>query len=268
MARPQGGYTNSAGQPIPGTTDITGRFMDRSRLMYWAHKRGAQGLKLYDNSELNIGTAVHTMAELDMKGDPEQSIEFYLTATLRDPEQIEKARTAFAAFRQWRTEFAVEAYKQEISLVSEALQFGGTLDTVATIRNGLGLVDFKTSASGEVYVDHVLQLAAYGILWNETHPGEPLTSGYHLIVLPKDGSKPVHREWTHEQLKPYRRQFMCFRRAYDYDALCNDPAMLQGTAVKPSKPKATKPAPKAPATPASIGELMRAYGLIREEARA
>jgi hypothetical protein len=269
MARPSNGYRNSAGQPIPGTTDITGRFKDYSGLMRWAFWCGKQGhAQLYDKSALDIGTCVHVMAEFSMRGQPDKDIEFYLTATLRDPEHQDKARTAFAAFLRWRSEFAVEAYKQEISLVSEALQFGGTLDAIATIRDGLGLVDFKTSKDAVVYPEHLIQLAAYGILWDETHPNEPLTAGYHLIVLPKDGSKPVHREFTREQLHPHRQQFWLFRKAYDFDAACNDPMLLKGVPVKPSKPKATKPAPKAPATPASIGELMRAYGLIREEARA
>lgn len=269
MARPSQGYTNSAGLPIPGTTDIIKRFMNRDRLLYWAFSRGKQGhAKLYDNAALDIGTATHTMAELDLKGDPPASIEFYLTATLRDPEEQEKARAAFGSFKQWRAEFAVEPHVQELSLVSERLQFGGTIDNVAHIRKGLGMVDFKTSTKGEVYEDHVLQLAAYGILWEETHPDEKINEGYHLIVLPKDGSKPIHREWTHEQLNPFRQKFWLYRRAYDYDAVCNDPATLQGTAIKPSKPRAPRREKAATPHPASIGELMRAYGLIRDEVRA
>ena len=114
-----------------------------------------------------------------------------LTATLRDEDERDKARAAFGAFKQWRADFAVEPHVQELSLVSEKMQYGGTIDNVAHIRNGLGLVDFKTSSKGEVYEDMVLQLAAYGILWDETHPKEPLTEGYHLILLPKDGSKPL-----------------------------------------------------------------------------
>lgn len=269
MARPSEGYRNSAGQPIPGTTDIIGRFKDYSRLMFWAFSRGKQGAaKLYDNAALDIGTAVHAMAELDLKGETERDVEFYLTATLRDPDEQDKARAAFGAFKKWRAEFAVEPYVQELSLVSERLQFGGTIDNVARIRNGLGMVDFKTSTKGEVYEDHVLQLAAYGILWEETHPGEKINEGYHLLVLPKDGSKPIHREWTHEQLNPFRQKFWLYRRAYDYDAACNDPATLQGTAIKPSKPKAPRREKAATPQPASIGELMRAYGLIRDEVRA
>jgi hypothetical protein len=235
MPRPKEGYKNSAGQPIPGTGDINGRFMDRSRLLYWAFKRGKEGAaKLYDNSALDIGTAVHTMAEFDLKASPQRDIDFYLTATLPNPDEQAKAKTAFGAFRQWRETFHVRAIEQEISLVSEKLQFGGTLDTIANIRNGRGLVDFKTTSTGEVYEDMVLQLAAYGILWDENRPDEPLTAGYHLILLPKDGAKPIHREFTHEQLNPYRQKFWLYRKAYDYDAICNDPQLLKGVSVVPS----------------------------------
>lgn len=271
MPRPKEGYRNAAGQPIPGTSDITKRFMDRSRLLYWAFNRGKQGhSKLYDDSALDIGTCVHMMAELNLQDRPHDDIDFYLRATLADPEHQEKAKLAFAAFCQWREQFHVRAHVQEASLVSERLQYGGTLDTIAVIRNGLGMLDFKTSSSGEVYEDHVLQLAAYGILWNETHPNEPLDAGYHLIVLPKDGSKPVHREFTEDQLHPFRQKFWLYRKAYDLDGTCNDPKVLKGGAVKPSK-RAPKPVPK-PADridtgsrPVTMADLLRAYGHVKSE---
>lgn len=274
MPRPKDGYRNAAGLPVPGTSDINGRFMDRSRLLYWAFNRGKSGAaKLYDNDAVDIGTCVHAMAELDMKGETEESIRFYLAATLRDPDQREKASNAFDAFRQWRQEFHVSALHQEVSLVSERLQFGGTIDTVARIRNGRGLVDFKTTKSGEVYEDMPLQLAAYGILWDETHPDEPLDQGYHLILLPKDGGRPIHREFTHEQLNPFRQLFWLYRRAYDYAAVTSDPKTLAGIAVapsvKPAEPKvhaARKPRAK-PAIaprPSTMAEMLRSYGHVRE----
>lgn len=284
MPRPKDGYKNSAGISIPGTSDITGRFMNRERLLYWAFSRGKQGhAKLYDNAALDIGTAVHAMAELDLKEQPQADIDFYLTATLRDSEDQVKAKAAFSSFRQWREAFHVRAEVQEVSLVSEKLQFGGTLDTVATIRNGLGLIDFKTTKSGEVYEDHVLQLAAYGILWDETHPEAPLTSGYHLIMLPKDGSKPIHREFTHDALHPFRQKFWCYRKALEFDRICNDPKVLQGIAVAPSitpetqtaakKPKAERAAKPKVVTASnahllSMGELLRSYGHVRDGASA
>lgn len=267
MPRPSGGYHNAAGQPVPGTSDITGRFMNRTRLLYWAFSRGKQGCaKLYDDTALSIGTAVHMMAELDLQDRDQADIDFYLNATLGAEEDRTKARTAFAAFRKWRDQFHVRAHAQECSLVSEKLQFGGTLDTVAVIRNSLGLLDFKTSASGEVYEDMVLQLAAYGILWNETHPNQQIDAGYHLIVLPKDGSKPVHREFSEAQLQPFRSKFWLYRKAYDLDATCNDPKVLKGAGVKPS-PKARTSIPKPPPMmrPSTMAEILRGYGHVKGE---
>ena len=65
MPRPTSGYLNKAGEKVPGTNDITGRYGDKSALLHWAHKQGKAGLSLYDRSALDIGSAVHKMAELD-----------------------------------------------------------------------------------------------------------------------------------------------------------------------------------------------------------
>lgn len=280
MPRPQGGYKNMAGQPVPATGDINGRFMDRRRLMYWAHNRGKAGIKLYDATALDIGTAVHQMAELHLRDQPVERIEFYCRTSLPDAEDQAKAVSAFGAFCAWRRQFHVDPYALEVSLVSERHQYGGTLDNVSYIRGGLGLLDIKTSTGGEVYEDHLLQLAAYSMLWEETRPNEPLTAGHHLIVLPKDGSKPVHREWSREQLEPARRKFLLYRDAYAIDT--SSAKALKGIKVQPSKPS-TKPAAKSAVlaekprvrvkavhapmhTPASLtmGEILRLYGHVKE----
>jgi len=262
MPRPKQGYTNSAGQPIPGVGDINGRFMDRSRLLYWAFNRGKEGRKkLYDDSDINIGTAVHNMAEADLRGDPQKDIDYYFGVTFPDPEERAKAERSFAAFKEWRREFHVRPYAQEVSLVSERLQVGGTLDTVAVIRNGLGLVEFKTSA--EVYEDHLMQMGAYSLLWEECHPKEPLTSGYHLILLPKDGAPSRHREYTLEALTPFRAKFKLYRQAYDLDQVCNSKKVLAGITVAPShEPPKQLNAPKY----GTIAEMLRAHGHIKEAA--
>lgn len=275
MPRPKEGYRNSAGEIIPGTTEVCGRYKDSSRLLYWAFNRGKQGLKaLYDNSEINIGTCVHMMCELSLKGDTAENIQYYLNATLRDPEHREKATIAFESFCRWREKFHVEPHTQELSLVSEKHQFGGTPDTIAHVRNGLGLIDFKTSAKGEVYEDHVIQLAAYSLLWQECKPNLPLSEGAHLILLPKDGARPVHKEYSWAHLEPYRRKFLLFRQAYELEKLTANPQALAGLEVAPSI------APEKPAAPArkprakveaisyrdmSLAEIMRANGLLRGE---
>jgi hypothetical protein len=39
--------SNAVGQSVPGTHEPISRYMDRSALMHWAHKRGMEGLPLY-----------------------------------------------------------------------------------------------------------------------------------------------------------------------------------------------------------------------------
>jgi hypothetical protein len=227
MPRPKHGYTNAAGQPVPGTTDVTGRYKDSGALMHWAHKQGAAGLPLYERSPLDIGSAVHKMAELDLIGASDREIEASLYTYLSAPNHLQMAHASFRAFRQWREQCRVRPLVQEVSIVSEKHQFGGTPDLVAIIDNGIGLVDFKTSKG--VYSEMKVALAAHGALWNETHPKQTLDS-YHLIVLPKDGGPFQHhacgdlqREWEIFQL---------WLKAYHLEK------------AKPGKPAPQKPAAK------------------------
>lgn len=268
MPHPKNGYFNAAGETIPGTTQIIDRFKNPQALINWAYAQGRDGKPRY-GSDLNIGTAVHQMAELDLQGRADDDIEFYVTTTLRDPDDLEKARTAFKAFRQWRSRFHVDVHVSELSFVSEKLQYGGTIDVVAFMRGGLGLVDFKTSKDGDVYADHIWQLAAYGMLWEENRPNEVLSAGYHLITLPKSGSKPVHREFSRADLEPFREEFKLFRKTWDLDKHCSSAKTLKGIAVTPSiaperpaktvrKPQARVEAPTQ--RPMSMAEIMRAYG--------
>jgi hypothetical protein len=102
MPRPKNGYVNAAGQPIPGTHDPISRFMDQTALKMWAYKRGQQGLPLYGRADIDIGSTVHGMAELDLKGCPDRQIEGYAHECLTAPDHLRKAFTSFAAFRAWR----------------------------------------------------------------------------------------------------------------------------------------------------------------------
>jgi hypothetical protein len=76
MPRPKNGYFN-AGEPVPGTHDPISRYMDQTALKIWAHKLGLAGLPLYQRAAIDIGSTVHGMAELDLKGRPDREIEAY-----------------------------------------------------------------------------------------------------------------------------------------------------------------------------------------------
>ena len=134
--------------------------------------------------------------------------------------------------------------------MSEAYQYGGTPDTIALIGNGAGLVEFKTSKAP--YPDHLIAMAAHGQLWQETHPQHPLTAGYHLLILPKDGSPFQHH--AYDDLSRYWRIFELYLEAYRLE--------------KDSKPFAKKASraakPKQVTAHMTMAEMLRAYGHVRE----
>jgi hypothetical protein len=207
------------------------------------------------------------MAELDLRGRPDRELEAYAHERLVAPEHLRKAFTAFAAFRQWREQCHVRAIAQEVSLVSERYQYGGTPDTIAMIGNGLGLIDFKTSP--KPYPDHLVALAAHAQLWHETHPEQRLTS-YHLLLLPKDGSGFQHNAYGDLQL--HWRLFELYLQAYKLDKACK--AELTAEAVTATAPAAAAPAQKPRvrvrartakvAASTTMAELLRAYGHVKE----
>jgi hypothetical protein len=266
MPRPKNGYINAAGQPIPGVHDPISRYMDQTALKFWAYKRGQQGLSLFDKGAIDIGSTVHGMAEMDLRGRPDREIEAYAHDALTSPDDLRKAFVAFEAFRAWREQCQVRAIAQETSLVSETHQFGGTPDTIALINGDIGLIDFKTSA--KPYPDHVLALAAYGKLWEENHPQHPIAS-YHLLILPKDGSPFQHHAYT--DLSRHWNLFALYLEAYRLDKTCGveqAPKMAAPAVAKAApKPRLKERASKAlPPPPLTMGELLRSYGHVKEVA--
>lgn len=272
MPRPKQGYLNAAGQPIPGTHDPIKRFQDGTALRIWSYNQGKAGKPLWDRTALDIGSIVHKMAEMDMAGSPERDVMVYATNAL-SRDDLDAAMSAYRAFKDWRERFHVsKPIAQEIALVSEKYQYGGTPDIIALIGNRVGLLDFKTSKEGKVYPDQLVAMAAHGRLWNENHPGNPITD-YHLIMLPKDGSGFQHHAYSTEMMKLPWKIFKMYLKLYPMDKILASAGVLRGQ--KPSH--AAKEAPVKPAARVkptqrelpnilTIGELLRAYGHVGMEA--
>jgi hypothetical protein len=236
MPRPPEGYRNRAGQQVPGVHDITSAYMPKPALVGWAYSRGKQGLPLYEKGTLDIGTAVHAMAELDLRGRPPREIEAALYKALSEGADIIKARNAFVAFTEWREHFAVKPIAQEVTIVSETHQLGGTPDCIASIQGEVGLLDFKTCTTPpkQPYHEQVLAMAAHATLWSELHPDQAIRS-CHLIYLPKDGSAPRHHAYANHPA--HWGEFACLLAAF---------AAKNGT----PKPRDTRDAEIAPLTAA------------------
>lgn len=288
MPRPKNGYINSTGASVPGTHDPISRYKESGGLIHWAYKRGTEGLPLYDRAAIDIGSTVHHMAELDLRGRPEREIEAYAHDCLVAPDHLRKAFTSFGRFREWRQRFAIRAIAQEVSMVSETFQYGGTPDTIALIGNRVGLIEFKTSP--KPYPDHLVAMAAHGKLWEENHPDQRLDGGFHLIILPKDGSELQHH--AYDDLSLHWRLFGLYLEAYRLEkggelpkvngehkvTAAAEPiaaAAVEQKAAAPSAPKRTSrpktvvPAPKTileQSRPFSMAEILRSYGHIKERA--
>jgi hypothetical protein len=250
MPRPPEGYRSAAGEPIPGTHDIISRFKNSTALIQWAYRRGKLGGELYEKGTYEIGHCVHKMCEMALQGASDDDIDGFMERCLESYEDRMKATKAFAAFKSWRDQVHVRPVMQEVPLVSEKYQYGGTPDAIVTINNGLGLVDFKTSKGGRVYLDMLLAMAAHGQLWLENNPDQPLTAGYHLIVLPKDGGTPGH--WHYPELDCYWYMYKLLLEAYRLDKLCSDPKALEGRPIPRKVPRGqSNPSPISEPTPLS-----------------
>jgi hypothetical protein len=81
----------------------------------------------------------------------------------------------------------------EVSLASDQHRYRGTIDYVGFVNGQLSIVDWKTS--DRVYPEMLLQLAAYGNLWDENHPDELLTGGFHLLCVSKETASFSHHHF-------------------------------------------------------------------------
>lgn len=211
MPHPTGGYKNSKGDKIPGVTTIIGRFKESGGLIRWAYNRGKDGLELYESRDkaAELGTIVHSMVEAyincELWGD--------LTKEL-SPEDYESVISAFTAFQEWFESNKFKVIEQEVQLISELYQYGGTPDAIAEDSKGrIVLLDWKTSDG--VYADYLYQLGAYQVLWNENNADRPLSGGSHLCRFAKEHGDFAHHYYP--DLKDAVKGFLLMRDLYDID---------------------------------------------------
>lgn len=202
-------YRNEKGDRLPSVTSILGRFKDSAGLLRWANNEGLAGRKLYeDKSATDIGTLVHSLVESKIHDAEPQAI---------PAEYLEPVTSAFEAFTSWFDGSHLQIVATEVALVSEEWQFGGTIDSVLRDNQGrLCIGDWKTSKA--IYADYLLQLAAYGVLWNENAPDElKLTGGFHLVRFSKEDGDFEHRHFA--DLEDAWTMFRLLRQSYELDKI-------------------------------------------------
>ena len=231
MPTAKGGYYLKDGTRVPSVTTILSRYKESGALIHWAAGQAAEYIarncpeqptkpgvlmlcerarrEYRDVRDLaaDAGTMAHAAVEAWVNGNP-------IVFSGQD-EVVARAKRAFGSFLEWASQTKLEITHTEVALISEKYKFGGTLD--AMLVNGRrSLGDVKTSNS--IYADYLCQIAAYGVLWEENFPDQPIDGGYHLFRFDKTFSGDfAHRYWT--ELDDARKAFLLMRQLYDYDPL-------------------------------------------------
>jgi PD-(D/E)XK nuclease superfamily len=238
MPRPSSGYFNSAGAKIPGTNDIVRLWGNKRALMRWHNLQGLKGIDTEeDNSAIDIGSVVHSAIERHMRGAQKQELVYLFQERLPETAHRQAAYASFKAFLEWYEQCEVNPIEQETSLVSESLQYGGTPDLIAHVKNRVAIVDFKTSKDGTIYPESKVAIRAHANLWNEHNAAKFAVQTYHLIGLSKEGAGFKHYEFP--ELDNQWSLFKTLLQAHQIEKACG--SVTQGRA-KPVK--AIAPTPK------------------------
>lgn len=199
-------YRLADGTRVPSVTTVLGRFKDAGPLMHWAWQCGVDGkdFRKERDQAADAGTLAHAAVEAWVK---RQDFAF-----AGEPSVVERAQRAFGAFLEWADQTKLKVDKTELPLVSEKYRFGGTFDAILLgAKRAMG--DWKSSNG--IYGEYLAQLAAYGQLWAENFPGEPIEGGFHLLRFDKTHGDFTHKWWG--ELSAGWEYFLRLREAYEYD---------------------------------------------------
>ena len=156
-------YKNKDGKRVSSVTTILS-VLDKPALKYWANKLGLEGINVKDyvDDKATIGTTAHYIIECFLT---DKTPDFSTIENVTD-EQIETARKCASKFFDWlyqQKNFIPIA--NELYLVSEKYQYGGTTDCIAILNDKLTLIDFKTCNA--IYDEPYKQVSAYAQNTNE-----------------------------------------------------------------------------------------------------
>ena len=211
MPSPKAGYFLKSGKQVPGVTTILGRFKESGGLLHWAFAQGKAGkLNLYDDRDkaADAGTVAHDLVFRDLHGDS-------LVVGDQVPNDIAEAgRNGFLNYKKWERQTRIFIMPLEMQLIDEEFEFGGTPDAGFEIDGVLDVGDWKTSNA--IYLDYIIQGAAYRRLWNVNHPESPM-HGLHVCRFSKEGGNFAHHFYDSATLDLAWEQFKHFRAAYEID---------------------------------------------------
>lgn len=145
-------YRNSANVRVPGVTTITGELgWSKETLCRWNNKMGLKEIdtKLYVDDKAAIGTLAHLIITNKLQGI-KTSLDDY------SKNQITSAKNSVKSFDAWAKDKKIEPILVEMPMVSDIMNYGGTMDIYAEIDGYLELLDLKTGSG--IYDEHLIQV--------------------------------------------------------------------------------------------------------------
>lgn len=212
MPTKSGGYYLANGERVPSVTTIIGncKIGGIDPLLAWANREGLAGRDFKETRQAaaDAGTCAHDRVYNHVHGRKADQTKYA-------PDVWERSEGPFQAFLEWADQTKLEVAAGEVSLISEKHRYGGTLDAVA-VKGKLTLTDWKTSNG--VWPEHLIQVRAYGQLWEENNPDLPITGGYLIARFSKQetADQPISftTHWW-EHLDPAWKAFQAQRELYE-----------------------------------------------------
>lgn len=145
-------YTGAEGVAVPSVTEVL-KVLDGEWMNAFLQRAGRREASRVMSEAAALGTRVHVVAQT-LAWDRKAKVE---------PEM----RPFAGAIREFLDAHVRRVVATEVSLCSERLGFGGTVDLIAVMMDGsIAVVDYKTSNGGVTKI-HKLQTCAYGMLARE-----------------------------------------------------------------------------------------------------
>lgn len=206
MPTQRGGYFLADGSRVPSVTTVLGARKESGALINWAWKQGKAGLdyRATRDAAADAGTMAHAAVEAWIRNKP--------FAFEGHPQVVENARRSFGAFLEWSEQMRLTVTHTELPLISEKHRFGGTFDAII-VGNNRAMADWK--CSNGVYSDYLIQVAAYGILWEENFSDQPITGGFHLVRFDRTYGDFKHHWWG--ELSRAGEAFLHLLAVYEID---------------------------------------------------
>ena len=218
MPTKRGGYFLKSGDRVPSVTTIIGncKIGGIDPLLHWANQEGLEGRNYRDSRQAaaDAGTCAHDRVDCHIhKREVDRS---------KYPDDVwNMSEGPFSAYLEWAGQNKMELVAGEVSLVSEKYRYGGTLDAIA-LKDKLILTDWKTGAG--VYPEYLIQVRAYGELWNENSPDYQV-EGYFIGRFSKQKTADVPISFSthyYKHLDQAWEAFLRMRELYDLSKILKD----------------------------------------------